>query len=1020
MNDPSAHSASSQEWWIRFVSPTERRLVTGMDLISKVLESQGFTVDHAEFKVVNKKEIKRPINPKHKDGPKEKVVIEEKININTSLKYVRQVHWRVTKEPENVLLVQLERLKGEPMALPLIFETLLKEDREIIVTGVSQGVWNQLLSKPDPTFESLPAGLAKDEQTQADLLARAKRKKGMQATARDLLDLHGLKPEVMGIINDVAFAKARDLSDAQAINLILLSDLYSRYHLALWQFWEDVQHKSQPPQALAKQFAMLTDGVPAAKLVQKFAPYLDPEKKYPSAEAVFGGLYKTLQGMADKSFKADPKLYNAQTMYSLIRGVVVVARGMFDPPLWAKCKPIFNPEDDRTKPEDSVHVLAELAQKIKNESIKAAQSSSQSLQDIYDSGNADRYLKEFPLAFQAVAPDDKGLIEQVLSRRFGFRSPETGEGALVLFKKDEPPLPELLHPLPTLGSVYGFTLFRLLCEAAGDFFEPGFEELKARFGEEFFEISYFKCVEGRALPLSRGQWANWLSKRGLVEDWNGLGYKENPKEEPVDPWLSETALLGEGDSVVPEELGPAEFAQAFEKARESYRGFFAKLKNHNFEGGEDLNPAKILMQVFESGIYDPASLDFRKALRQTYLGEEVEEVIENSTQEMREEMEEAAKGDKLVLMLPENLAGFFYMAHRFNLRSPKGQVKVHLLLSPKGRALKGLNKKFAENLSLYLKSSNEPYRMGLIQAIQMIGEYQRSTQEYLRFLGLFFFDRFLAAYHDHKKKRSSASPAHIKYWVPDNRKMVIGHTKTLNLNKILNFQNQKASHRDAAPIQTMSLAQFLQGIYYYQNCQKRLADLSEKTEAMARLFGRFSEKMKETNEYRAFKRLLDRYVEIAHLPVISWTGRVLQELEDLSMAMKRQLEDSKGMDAPVDRLYKEWSARYPDDEAIIKPHRVFSHERVKTDNFLVELTNTRDLLNEAQVKKVFIFVTDAGKKGQVDQIRQVMDFLREHTTQPEFYLEASSLGDDAQKVLAREINPSNFFSAEKIEPVPKG
>ncbi|MDT8448184.1 MAG: hypothetical protein RRB13_14925 [bacterium] len=1016
-----ARAAATKEWWIRFVSATERRLVTGLDLITKVLESQGFNVDHAEFKVVNKKELKRPINPKFKDGPKEKVVIEERININTSYKHVRQLHWRVTKDPENVLLVQVERLKGEPMALPLIFESLFEEEREILVTGVSHSVWSQLTARPDPSFKSIPKQIQDDTVALDEIMARTQRKKGMQTTARDLLDLHGLKPEVMQTINEVAFAKGGTLDTAQAVNLILLSDLYSRYSLLLWSFWEDVMHKRQPPGPLAKQFSVMTHGVPTEKMVQKFAPYLDPEKKYKTNEMVFGGLYQALQGMEDKSFKADPKLFNAQTLYSLIRGVVIVARSQLDPPLWEKCKPIYNPDDERSKAEDAVHLLVELAAKVKNESIKAAASSSQSLQDLYDSGNADRYLKEFPLAFAQMSPAEKSLSEKVLARRFGFRGPQEGEGALVLFQKDQPPLPELIHPLPTLGSVYGYTLFRLLCEAAEEFFEPGFEDLKARFGAEFFEISYYSCVTRKDLPLGRSQWAQWLSARKWVEDWTGLGYKENPKEEPMDPWLTQEALMGEGNSVVPEDFGPVEFSQAFDEARQKYLGFFGKLKKHNFAGGEDLNPAKVLLNLFEQGIYDINSLEFRKALRETYLGEEIEEVIENSTQEMREEMQQAAKGDKLVLFLPDNLAGFFYMAHRFNLRSPKGKVKIHLLLSnqAKGGQLKGINKKFAENLGLYLKSSNEPYRQGLIQAIQMLGEYQKASQDLLRFLGLYFFDRFLHAYHEHKAKRSSTSPAHIKYWVPDNRKMVIGHTKNLNLNKLLNFTNQKPG-RDGEMIHSQSLAQFLQGIYYHESCTKRLTQLNQKTQKLGSLFERFSPKMKETNEYRSFKRLLDRYLEICQLPVLSWTGRVLSEMEELSLAMKRQMEDSKGMDAPVDRLFKEWSSRYPDDEGIVKPFRVFSHERVKTDNFLVELTNARDLLAEVKVKKVFIFVTDAGKKAQVDQIHEVLEFLREHAANPEFYLEASSLSTEAQQALAREINPSNFFNAEKIEPVPKG
>ena len=1023
MTDPSkiaTDSLQGTDWVVRFVSTAERRQVIGHDLIVRALESQGFKVDHEEYKITKKTEHKRPINPKKPDGPKETVVIEEKINVNGSIRHLRQLAWRATKDEENLLLVQLERLKGESVAVPLIYREVLESGKAILVTGLSRSVHSQLLAKPDIGLNLISEFLAEDKESLEDLVARSKRKKGFQSAAREIMDLQGLSPEVSKRISEVALGKAASVTDEEAVNILLLSDLYSRYQPILIQFWEDVKRKSHPPAALAKQFELLCDGIPTMTLVKKFSVYLDSERKYKNNAEIFLSLFACLQEMDKGGFKGDPKLYTPTAMWSLVKGVMVIGRSQIDPDLWGKCVFFFNPEDERTETKASLEAIVRLGAKFKNEYIKRMATSSQSLQDIFDTVNADRYLKRHPLSFGQLDKQERSIAEQWLKRRLGFQLATDELDQLSLFTSEQPPIPKLIYSMPTIGGAYGYTISQMLKATASDFLKPDAVTLGKRMGKEFFEICYFKCVVEPALPVTRGQFGRWLTSLGMLENPEAMGFVPDEKEEAPDAWINDDVLKGTGNSIIPKDVGPDEFSVAYQDARQKYQSFFAKLRNHGFAANEEYNPAKLLLSCFEQGIFDFGTPAFRHWLKGTYLHDELEEVISNCTAELKETLAEHAKGSKLALFLPQPLAGIFYMPRRFNIRVANRKLKVHLLLHPakKPSELFGAHRDFAKAVSAYLKGGTEAERQGLVQAMQMIAEYQKGAEEYLRFLGLFLFDRFLHAYHRLRESSSMNSPSHIKYWIPDNRKLVIGNLKGLNLAKMINFV-QDSKRGDGPPVHNQSLAQFAQGIFYYQNSGKRIKEIAKKTKKLAKLFDRFSDSLKKTSEFKRYEKKLSQLTELLERPVELFTAKKLAEIEEISMQMKQMADNSDSGDAVVARLQKEWIKRYPQDDTIAKPHKVFSHERNKNDNFLMELTLGRDLVLQLQVKRCVIFVPEQGKKGQMEAILNLLPFISQHAHDAEYYLEISSLDQESQKGLAREIDPTHFFSSEKIQPIPK-
>ena len=186
---------SQPDLTVRFIGLQDKRQVEDMEIIEQLLNKMRFDIDYFEYKIVKKTETRRPINPKFPDGPKQKVLVEERINVNGDLKTVRQLEWRVLKDPENVLLVQLNRAKGEAFCLTLTFERLFENDRQVLVAGLTNQVRLQLITVPDLKFQKIPDPVEENVAFKEQLLNRASRTRGMQATARELLDFPSLPNE---------------------------------------------------------------------------------------------------------------------------------------------------------------------------------------------------------------------------------------------------------------------------------------------------------------------------------------------------------------------------------------------------------------------------------------------------------------------------------------------------------------------------------------------------------------------------------------------------------------------------------------------------------------------------------------------------------------------------------------------------------------------------------------------------------------------------------------------------------
>ena len=117
--------SSQPERLIRFISLSPNHAIDQIDVIKELIKTQEFNIDFFEFKVANTKIQKRLINLSQKDSPRQRVEIEEKVDVNTSYKHLRQLMWRIQKEIHNTFLLQMHQIKAVPCSMPLMFSSIL-------------------------------------------------------------------------------------------------------------------------------------------------------------------------------------------------------------------------------------------------------------------------------------------------------------------------------------------------------------------------------------------------------------------------------------------------------------------------------------------------------------------------------------------------------------------------------------------------------------------------------------------------------------------------------------------------------------------------------------------------------------------------------------------------------------------------------------------------------------------------------------------------------------------------------
>jgi hypothetical protein len=174
------------------------------------------------------------------------------------------------------LHLELERVR-QTNGAGLALGRLLAQGRFAFITGLDAAGWARMTAVPDFTGQRIPEALVKHPDAQGEYLQRRQRPAGFFPTIKPLLTLTFLPTEMRGLLGRLFatrdIAALRELTDAQVINLGLVSDGLERYQKLLDQFYAQLI-MSETAGELPALFDLLVQDIPFATVRAAFLPFV--------------------------------------------------------------------------------------------------------------------------------------------------------------------------------------------------------------------------------------------------------------------------------------------------------------------------------------------------------------------------------------------------------------------------------------------------------------------------------------------------------------------------------------------------------------------------------------------------------------------------------------------------------------------------------------------------------------------------------------------------------------------------
>ena len=995
-----------------------------MDIVRKILEKKNFTVEHFEYKVTYQSEIRRPINPMVKDSPTEKVKVEKRININTRLKALKQLVGRVLKDPENVLLLQINRIKGESLCLPLIFEAVFKSNRQIFIADTTKQIQTQLLAEPDLTFQKIPPIVQNHKSCLTGLLERSKRTKGMQSAMRGLQDFTTFPKTISEKIKLIVTGRKPKLSDAEAVNLLLLSDLQSRYAPVFTNFQQDIIHRTGTVEVLSMQFAILTQGINTESLITQLEEYLgESVSRCRKNSHLFILLYRNLEKLDDPKTVKNGTVLTRASLFNLLKSIIFTARSQYDPAYWQRCLFFFDMNDEETKAEDNQAAINALTDTSKTYLKKRQASSNKDLFESYFIHNFHQHVldREIWISDQHLTKIEKGVIESVVMPNLHFRS---AKGTNTnrdngLFVHNGLPAGVLVNPVHFAAKAYGRIIHRRLCDNTKKLLKPGVAELRERYGTLFFDILYDRAVFEPGFHVSRNHYFTLLQSHFLSKRSQEIGYVELETDFGSDPLLTSGIICGSSESMFAANFSNDDFHREYGKSRNQFSGFIENLAKLKEADQGECDPVPIFLDMMQEGHYNFRSFHFRKRVQETFLYEELTNIINESCAEIISDLKTAAVNDKVVLQIPTKLDSVLFIGNTFLIAAGYRNLRIRLLASTAADQEESLevSQTFSRNFESHLISEATAGRKGLLRAIRIFQEYHKTSWNFLRYMSILVLDRHIQNIQCIEKEKDRFSPEHIKFYLPDSRKLLVGNIREANLNPIYqHFSSGKSTGK--SEVEAISFEKFLQAIVFYKAATQDLEAKREVSSKVMDLLDKFTERLKKSRRWKSYYHITQNFHAILLNPVEDFDERLLNLLSALGNAMKKIVDREEYKDGVIGLLYAEWKRRNPQREKEIYYFLPFLNvNAVVGEDIVLKIRFARDLMRKLKQKHCLVLLAKESKGDGVRQIIEIDAFIKEKLGEIKVFIETGSLSGDMIDALCKKFPPKNLLVLNRLSPV---
>jgi hypothetical protein len=1018
---PGRGAAGEPQKQIRFVSLKAATAIDDYDIIKGIAKSNGFEVDFFEFKVTNTKTQKRLINTAQRNGPKERIRIEEKIDVNSNYKYLRQVSWRVLKEENNIFLVQMNQVKGVPCSLPLIFPDIFKANRTILVSGITYQLRAQLLSKVDLDFKSIADPINNDQDIRRKILERAEREKTMQAIARELQDFYGIPVAVKEKLTRLAVGEKVLLSDEEAVNIILLSDLYTRYLPLFHAFQKDISSKNASVSALASQFADMTIGIETEELIDAFRDYLmgdDDETEAFASETngqLFGFLYKKAQQIDDKRVKIGDFPLTRSEMFSIMRSLITTSRSQHDPGLWEGCRYFYRYDDLKTSKKENSRTVETLLEKIFSQMKLHHSASSLSLLEIHLIHNIHRYISgRRVLVSKAELMDiELNVIHSaVIPTLYQPGDEKSFPQTIRLFLGIQANFQQLINPIHTVGRVYGFLMGRRLREAVQRFLKPGLRDLLERFGRNFFNIFYEMTVLEAGIPISRNSFAQWLESKGYFKDVKKMGYIPNEIESNFDPLLTPKVLMEAGDSCFPKTYSEADYTSDYEKARNGFIDFSNNIQKDGTGFG------KLLANYLKKGKYNPREVAFREAFRKSQVYLTLKNLVVQSCVEIKFKLLDLAIANKIVIKIPIEFEPLLLLENIFLLSIENQDIQLHLIAVPveSDSHLDKLSAVFSKTLRSFLSRGGDAKIKELVRAIRILRVYQNVYTDFVKHVSISVIDRQINNTILKIRQQKNQTPNHIKYHFENFEKMFVGNFKGLNLGKLVQYD---AGKKAKDTFYTLSTSQILQGIVLHKSALYKLRDYRSIIDRIQGILELLSQSRDEDYNSITYSKQIQKFDQLISVPIEEFNSSYLNIITILAKKIKKSVVEGNSKNHALSKLYAEWKRLNPEQEMKIDFYSPFLREDDSgyEQKLFLEISKAREVLMNIMRRNCLVFFPDKSQEDQLRFIAEIGSFMMERKYDVKTYVEISRVEKEQIEELSRVFYPGNFFRLERIKPV---
>ncbi|MBF0277278.1 MAG: hypothetical protein HQM13_05800 [SAR324 cluster bacterium] len=326
-NADKKDSTSVRQYRARFLANGSFEQDADVREFLNVFNDGNFTGEFSEQKITNRAQ-----------GKAQKGSTPRILNPCADLYGARRWQNSLLQQNNSAMLLKIERIKDEPLIIPLIMEGLFKNNRSVLISGAGTAVQRQLQVGIDLEFKSIPPMIETDKELFDSLLDRVKRKSGFQSSLRTIGELSFLPQEIREKIKTIQSGKPfPELSDAEVVNLCLLADLASRYDAAIQAFTHAFHEGDQPLPMLSSMFDTLTAGISIPQLIQKLMRFVDEEDQanVKNKTLLCGYIYRYLME-CDQSAKKEIKELRPQ-FNQTIREMAVQQRVISDAKMYRQC-----------------------------------------------------------------------------------------------------------------------------------------------------------------------------------------------------------------------------------------------------------------------------------------------------------------------------------------------------------------------------------------------------------------------------------------------------------------------------------------------------------------------------------------------------------------------------------------------------------------------------------------------------------------------------------------------------------